>query len=325
MSARPRVLLVGAGAVGQVFGKFLAAAGCEVSFLVKARHREATRAGFTLHALGLASRGAPERLTPLEVLTSPEEVARRAWDQVWLCVSSAGLREGTWVGELAQATGEATWVMLQPALHDREWLLRWVPAERLVIGMIPFLSFPWPLAPGQAPGPDTAFWLPPLARGLFSGPAGRRTEVLRTLRRGGYPARAHPDVARATAVFSAVLNVFVSGLEAADWRFARFRSGPYVEAVRQAAREVVVVASGQRRWSTSGAVGLMRPLAFRLLFWSTRLAPFDVEAYLRFHFIKVSAQTRLMLREYIDTGRRQGVPVQHLDALNATGAPAPPR
>ncbi|SEM02713.1 ketopantoate reductase [Stigmatella aurantiaca] len=325
MSARPRVLLVGAGAVGQVFGKFLAAAGCELAFLVKPRHVETTRAGFTLHRLGLVSRGTSEHFSRFEVLSSPEEVAQRTWDQVWLCVSSAAMREGTWVDELVRATGEATWVMLQPALHDREWLLQHVPEERLVSGMIPFISFASPLTPGQGPGPGTAFWLPPLARGPFSGPPGRLPEVLRTLRQGGYPAREHPSVAQAMAVPSAVLNVFVSGLEAADWRFARFRQGPSVRAVREAAREAIAIASGERRWRTEWPVGLLRPLAFRLLFLGMRLAPFDMETYLRVHFTKVSAQTRLMIREYIDTGKHRGQPVRHLEALNAPGARTLPR
>ncbi|SET45692.1 2-dehydropantoate 2-reductase N-terminal domain-containing protein [Stigmatella erecta] len=325
MSARPRVLLVGAGSVGQVFGRFLAAAGCELTFLVKARHAEATRAGFTLHPLGLVSRGPPERLSGFEVLESQDEVARRTWDQVWFCVSSAALREGTWVGGLARATGEATWVMLQPALHDREWLLQHVPEDRLVSGLIPFISFASPLKPGQGPGPGTAFWLPPLARGLFSGPPGRLREVVRALRQGGYPAREHPSVAQAMAVPSAVLNVFVTGLEAADWRFARFREGPSVRAVREATREAIAIATGGHRGRTAWAVGLLRPLAFRLAFLGTRLAPFDMETYLRAHFTKVSAQTRLMIREYIDTGRDRGQPVRHLEALNAPGARTLPR
>ncbi|HLM43186.1 MAG TPA: 2-dehydropantoate 2-reductase N-terminal domain-containing protein, partial [Myxococcaceae bacterium] len=175
MSTRPRVLLVGAGAVGQVFGRYLQEAGCDVSFLVKERYAEEARRGFTLHELGLFQRAsAPGVFSGFDVLVSHQEVAARGWDQVWLCVSSTALRAGNWVDALARATGEATWVMLQPSLDDRDWLLQWIPPERLVSGMIPFISFHAPLKPGERYAkPGTAFWLPPMTRGPFSGPPER--------------------------------------------------------------------------------------------------------------------------------------------------------
>ncbi|ADO73128.1 ketopantoate reductase family protein [Stigmatella aurantiaca] len=334
MSARLRVLLVGAGAVGQVFGKFLKAAGCELSFLVKEPHVASTRAGFTLQELSRFSHALPVSLSGFGVLVSPQEVANQAWDQVWLCVSSAALHEGTWVSELARVTGEATWVMLQPGLKDRDWLSQWVPASRLVCGMIPFVSFQTPLKPGDPSGQGMAFWFPPMARGLFSGPPERLQKVIRTLRQGGYPAHEDPDVVRATAVPTALLNVFVSGLETAGWSFARFQEGPSAKAVREAAREAVQIVEGK---PGKGTPGLLRPLPLKLLLLGTRLAPFDVETYVQFHFTKVSTQTRQMMGEYIALGKSMGLPVQHLEALqaavkeavkeavNAPGGPATPR
>ena len=53
MSETPRVLLVGAGAVGQVYGKYLQAAGCEISFLVKEKYADEARRGFTLYDHGV--------------------------------------------------------------------------------------------------------------------------------------------------------------------------------------------------------------------------------------------------------------------------------
>src|SRR6218665_1651166 len=201
---QPRVLLVGAGAVGQVFGHYLRSAGCAVTFLAKENHP------------------APPPLSGFGVLASEREVQKERWDQVWLCISSTALRSGDGVKKLAASTGDATWVMLQPALDDREWLLRWIPAERLVTGMIPFLAFHAPLTPEDAlKGPGTAFWMPPLARGLFSGPSERLWPVLRTLRAGGYPAKEDADVTRASSIPSAVLCAAVLGLEAEAWSFER--------------------------------------------------------------------------------------------------------
>ena len=62
MNETPRVLLVGAGAVGQVFGKYLQAAGCELSFLVKEKYADEARHGFTLYELGILEKD-PEPTT----------------------------------------------------------------------------------------------------------------------------------------------------------------------------------------------------------------------------------------------------------------------
>jgi ketopantoate reductase len=313
----PRVLLVGAGAVGQVFGKYLQAAGCELSFLVKDPYAEEARRGYTLYELGLSSRSyTPTPFSHFEVLVSVQDVAAQPWDQVWLCVSSTALRAGSWVEELARATGDATWIMLQPALDDRDWLLQWVPPERLVSGMIPFISFHAPLKPGEpVPVPGTAFWFPPLARGPFSGPRERLDEVLRTLRAGGYPAQRHGDAARAAAIPSAVLTAFIDELESVDWRFDRLLERDSLERLQRAAREAVRVAAWRTRTSASAVLPLLRPVLFRLLLpLASRLVPFDLETYLRVHFTKVAAQTRWMMREYIDLGMKAGLPVQNLQA-----------
>jgi 2-dehydropantoate 2-reductase len=315
MNRPPRVLLVGAGAVGQVFGKYLQAAGCEISFLVKEKYAEEARRGYTLYELGLSSRGyTPTSFSHFGVLVSLQDVAAQQWEQVWLCVSSTALRAGSWVEALARATGDATWVMLQPALDDRDWLLQWVPPERLVSGMIPFLSFPAPLLPEDpVPVPGMAFWFPPLARGPFSGPRERLDAVLRTLRTGGYPARRHPDTIRAAAIPTAVLTVFIDELESVGWRFDRFLEPDSLERVQRAAREAVRIAAWRTGTSPSAVLPLLRPALFRLLLsLASRLVPFDLETYLRVHFSKVAAQTRWMMREYIELGRKAGLQVQHL-------------
>lgn len=317
MSETPRVLLVGAGAVGQVFGKYLQAAGCELSFLVKEKYADEARRGFTLYELGMLEKDPePVAFSGFGVLISNEEVAARRWDQVWLCVSSTAMRAGSWVGELARATGDATWVMLQPSLDDRDWLLQWIPAERLVSGMIPFISFHAPLKPGERfPKPGTAFWMPPMTRGPFSGPPDRLPQVIRALRAGGYPARASKDVARDVAVPSAVLTVFVNGLEAAGWSFERFLQHDSLERVHRAAREAAQVAASHTKGSASAVLPLLRPALFKLLLpVAAGLTPFDLEAYLRVHFTKVGEQMRLMMKTYVDLGRSAGLPVEHLQA-----------
>ncbi|XXF80785.1 2-dehydropantoate 2-reductase N-terminal domain-containing protein [Myxococcaceae bacterium GXIMD 01537] len=315
MSERPRVLLVGAGAVGQVFAKYLLDAGCDVSFFVREKYADEARQGFTLYSRGLLKRGyAPSTLGGFGVLTSVQEVAARGWEQVWLCVSSTALREGDWLGELARATPGSTWVTLQPALDDRDWVAQFVPAERLVSGVIPFISYRAPLTERESvPAPGTAFWFPPLALGAFSGPEDRLGAVLHALKAGGYPAWRVRDVARTIAVPGAVLTAFVAALESAGWSFQRFVEPASLAHFQATAREAVRVASWRTRTSAA-LLPLLRPFVFRLLLpLASRLAPFNLEDYLRVHFTKVGAQTRLMLREYRDLGRDAGLPVGHLE------------
>ncbi|MCI0569155.1 MAG: ketopantoate reductase, partial [Myxococcaceae bacterium] len=142
----------------------------------------------------------------------------------------------------------------------------------------------------------------------------RLGDVIRTLRAGGFPARSHPDATRAMAVPSAVLTAFVAGMEAAGWSFERLLERRSLAGMLQAAREAVRIVAARAR-TRAAALLLLRPAIFRLLPLGSRIVPFNLEAYLRAHFTKVGAQTRLMLEEYVALGRRAGLPVERLEAL----------
>jgi ketopantoate reductase len=66
-----KVLIVGGGALGQVYGQTLARGGAPVSYLVKPGQEVAARSGFTVHRLRRLGGPATERLVPAQVLTSP--------------------------------------------------------------------------------------------------------------------------------------------------------------------------------------------------------------------------------------------------------------
>ncbi|MBM7111999.1 ketopantoate reductase family protein [Archangium primigenium] len=325
---QPRVLLVGAGAVGQVFGHYLQAAGCAVTFFVKPKYAAEAQKGFALYELTIRERApAPRPLSGVGVLTSEREVQKTRWDQVWLCMSSTALRAGDWVKKLAASTGDATWVMLQPALDDREWLSQWVPPERLLTGMIPFLAFQAPLTPGDAlAGPGTAFWMPPLTKGLLSGTRERLWPVLSALRAGGYPAQEDPDVTRAVSVPSAVLCALMLGLETQGWSFERLLQPEPLARTLGAAREAARIAEWATGASSASVQALLKPFVLKsALAVATRLAPVDLEAFFRAHFTKVNDQTRLMARTYIDMGRGANLDTRQLQALLPQDAPRAPR
>lgn len=324
MSTKPRILLVGAGAIGQVFGWFLQSAGCEITFLVKPKYAEEARRGFTLYELGIFKQDPePREFSGFGVLCTTEEVSAQRWDQIWLCVSSTALRAGTWVEELARATGAATWVMLQPGLEDRDWLLQRITPERLITGRVPFISFHAPLSPQEpVPRPGMAFWLPPLSPGLFSGPEERLQEVLRALRAGGCPARRAPDVTRASAIFTALLVAFMDGLEAAGWSFERLLEPESLAQVLPAAQEAARIAAWRTQQRAPPVLSLLRPWLLKLMMpLASWVVPFDLAAYLRVHFTKTADQTRWMLREYLALGSQAGLPVEALQAASLRAAP----
>ena len=89
------ILLVGAGAVGQAYGRHLQLGGAKISFLVREQYAEGCRAGLMLYPLNRpkATRWQPVPLERFGVLTGIEEVAAHTWEQVWLCISSTAETE----------------------------------------------------------------------------------------------------------------------------------------------------------------------------------------------------------------------------------------
>ena len=132
-----RVLLVGAGAVGQVYGYYLQKAGWDVSFLVKEKYAMSMRKGLTLYPLNRPSPWEPRNFHGYGTLFEPSEVRKNRWDQVWFCVSSTAL-DGEWLEPLLAAIGDATLVSLQPGMEDQRRLADRVGADRLVSGLIGF-------------------------------------------------------------------------------------------------------------------------------------------------------------------------------------------
>ena len=315
-ASEARILLVGAGAVGQVYARHLQRGGATVSFFVRPRYREELEHGVWMWPLNQGRQAI--RFEAFEVLSSLTEVAASTWDQVWLCVSSPALRQGDWLDGLIAAIGDATLVTLQPGLEDRALLLARLPAERLVSGMITFIAWAAPLPGEQLSPPGIMVWVPPLSPSPFSGDPARVEAIVNRLRSGGLAAREVADVAANTAIGSGVLLPFIASLETAGWTFAGFRAGGASAMAVAAIREAVAVSAAYHAVKPPFGLRLLAPwmlrLASRLV---PRVAPFDVETYLRYHFTKVGDQTRAGLETWISEGARRGLSVEALRRLRA--------
>jgi ketopantoate reductase len=301
-----RVLIVGAGSVGQVYGFCLKRGGADVDVYVRPKYAQTAARGFSLfdRKKGLTD---PHRFTPSRVLVDPDALAEERYDVVLVCIPSDGLR-GEWFGPFATALGEATLVSLSPALKDREFIARFLAPELVGWGLITGVCYPAPLPGEEASEPGTAFWFPPMTPALFQGPPDAVDPLVQALSRGGMQARHVDDVAHKASFASAVLIPVVAVMEARDWSFSAMRSD------RDAMRRLHL-AIGEALECVERVLGAKRPIATRLLSpWTlgamTRLAgvvpPFDMQTYLRVHFTKVGAQTRLFLQDYIARREEDG-------------------
>jgi 2-dehydropantoate 2-reductase len=312
-----KALLVGAGAVGQVFGRHLQLGGVRVGFLVKERHAAEARSGFTLYPKRWGRKGHhPVRFEGFDVFTTADEVRSFCPDVVMLCLSSTQLR-GPWLGDVLAASGNSTLAMLQVSLDDRDYLLARIPEERLISGIIPFLSYHAPLAGEAVPQPGMAYWMPPFAAVPFSGVSDRVRPLVEALRRGGLSARVHPNVPPALASSSVVLLAVICGLEQAGWSMKALREPARLKTVVQAAQEGLSIV--EKRTGTSSPAALR--LACKAWLMGPALAvartatPVDLETFFRVHFTKVKDQTEMNMRGYIEDGQKLGLPVKALSTL----------
>ncbi|GAA2650310.1 hypothetical protein GCM10010412_016000 [Nonomuraea recticatena] len=308
-----KVLVVGAGALGQVFGSWLAEGGAEVSFLVRQGREGWAEDGVELFRLRKGRPAVGRRLVPHQVISRPP---REAWDMVWLCVDSPALR-GDWTRELRAAAGAATVVTIGQDPHDLDTLAGVWPRESIVQVTPTLLAYQAPLE-AEVPGQGVAYWVPP---GSAMGAAGARApQVIDALRRGGARVR-RVRKAGSGEVAAARMVPYIAAIESAGWslRAVRRRLGGAAAASREAVAVTAAQHGGRPPLSVPAwAVGL----ALRAL---PLLTPFDLQRYLEAHFTKVGAQTRLMLDGWIADGAARALPVTHLAALRGSlpeGAPA---
>ena len=310
------ILIIGAGAVGQVYARHLAKAGHRISFFVKAKYAATVAAGLHLHALGhLRTRS--ELWRDYRVVSQLEEVAAEQWDQVWLCVASDALRSEL-TDELLACAGAATVVCLQPGPDDAQRVRRQLDnAAQLVQGLITFISYQSPL-PGRS-GPDgMAYYLPPFAPNLFSGETARVQAVVQALKQGGMAARAVHNLDEAAGGGEGLLIPLIAALEQNDWALRGFAKSAAFTRGREAALEALAILERDHGARVAPTRFLLHPLASRaLLLVAPRVVPLELEPYLHYHFSKVGVQTRQMLDSYIAMGERLQLPVIHLQELRS--------
>lgn len=309
-----KVLVVGAGAVGQVYGRHLALAGHDIHFFVKPKYAAELAEGMPLHRLGFL-RQRSEHWREFGVVSDVAGVAATRWDQIWLCMASDALRSPLTDAVLA-ASGDATVVCLQPGPEDAGYVRERLqhPAQ-VVQGLITFISYQSPL-PGQAGPAGIAYFLSPLAPGLFGGESQRTRTVVNALRQGGMAAKQVANLEKAAGGSEGVLIPLIAALEQHDWKLKGFAGSAALQRGRAATREALGVLAASRGASVK-VERLMAsgPVTTLLLMLAPRILPLALEPYLQYHFSKVGVQTRQMLASYIRLGDERQLPVENLRHL----------
>jgi 2-dehydropantoate 2-reductase len=311
-----KALVVGAGAVGQVFARHLQQGGDEVTFLARRHRLDRLREGLTLYPLNRRqARSRPIYFDAFDVITDVEQAGARSWDQVYLCVPSTALQTDL-LAPLRVALADATLVSIQPGLEDLSAILEHVDGSQVVTGMISFVSYPAPL-PGEAvPVPGIAYWFPPLLTTPFSGSPERARAVVRSLRRGGFPARQHPDVRALAAFLVAAQTCLTAGLEHVDWSFGRLRRSPLLRVGYAAYREALEVVAAYHGAHPPWPLSLLRPAVIgALLRLAERRNPLDLQHFIAQHYTRLRGQTRLLIDAYIGQGRQRSLPTAALEQL----------
>lgn len=302
-----KVLIVGAGAVGQVYGDILARGGAEVGFLVKPAHAGDAQEGFPLHELRLWRRPDSSVFVPHAVFSGLHEAAMERYDQLWLCVSSTALRKPGF-SDILERVDANLLVALQPGLEDRTWLEERWPAERLVRGVIPLIAYQSPLPGFDAQPAGVAWWLPPGAKIPFDGEEAAVAQVTTALQAGGWPARHVPHAPESAASISAVLMPHLVALEASGWSFQQLRAGDALTYAAAASTEALAVVSRDLGLPVPGFARRISPGWLRfVLAVAPKLVPLPLEPYLAWHFTKVGDQTRMLMGRYIARGEAAGL------------------
>ncbi len=309
-----KILIVGAGAVGAVYGWHLKQAGHDVVFYTKLKYLAEVSAGLTLHHITRRSTTQQHWARPAAIATL-DDVRASTWDQVWLTIPSDALRRDN-MHDLLQAIGTASIICLQPDIEDVDYVREQVADPRQVMqGLIPFISYQSPLPHCDEPE-GISYYLPPLSKTLLSGNSARRDAVISALRAGGLGAAAVDDFPRATAASSAFLITLIAALELNDWHLTDFASSGSLALGTQAAGEALAIVQRHVGANTAAFKPLLWPRAWHVLIpLSQYLVPLPLETYLRYHFTKVGGQTRMMLGTYIRLGQSLDLPTTHLAQL----------
>jgi hypothetical protein len=190
--------------------------------------------------------------------------------------------------------------------------------DRLVFGGITFIAWQGDLRGGGGQPEGVTFWRPPLLEIPIMGDEEACKEVVAVLKDAGFRAAVKgPDYSTMVASVTAVQLAIAAGLELSGWSFRAFRGSSWLRRVAAGSREAVLSQTSGAGAFTRLLVGLLlTPTGFVLAtYFLPLLFPFDLRAYLTFHYLKTRDQTVTLLALFVEDGTRRGLPVENLRVM----------
>ena len=311
------ILIVGAGAVGQVYAYHFAKAGYQVHLLLKEKYIAEAKQGFTLYHLNQdKKRQQPISFNDFVCHSNWNSVAQHAIDQVWLCVSSNALVHVDLLAMKA-AIKQAMVMVLQPDPADVQRVKQVFDSTQVVAGMINMISYYAPLVGEVVPKEGVAFWIPPIVPMPVEGQHQALIDVLAVLKDAQIPAMAQANFAAKNVHASSFLMVFLAVLELNNWHFKVLaHNKTQLKRMLQAQKEVFSALSAEYGTQPSYALRCLKAWMMpSILKIAQHIAPLDMEIYMEAHFTKVRAQTLMLLQAYEQRALQHQVSHEALSGL----------
>ena len=300
------ILVIGAGAVGAVYGRHLSLGEGRVTFLVRPKYKEKYENGIAMLLYNQKRKGI-QKFTDFSLISTDKEVAAKSWSQVYITISSTALRTDAFKKTLAAVQKDAILVLLQAGLADFDYISQYYPPEKIVEGMISLVSYQAPLE-GENLDPCIAYWFPPMSPSLFSGPAALVDEVLPLFKAGNMPVSRAESIRINAGFATSYFTPFLAALEASDWNFAKLKSSGLLSEVDEAASQAMAITEKKLGTRRPVSLSLLKSPVIRLaLTFHKFVVPFDLEVYFKYHFLKVKDQTLAYLMGYLDMGKEYGL------------------
>jgi 2-dehydropantoate 2-reductase len=317
-----KVLMVGCGAVGQVFSLFLQKAGVELALYDRPATADRLKQALEHGGMPLFqisnSRGrdpSAHRLENFQVVMDVAACQRFKPDQIWFTTPSP-VYHSNWFREFLQKVPSERVVCFAPEGGRSEFFPEGGDKDRLVFGGITFMAWQGDLEGGGGRPEGVNFWLSPLAIPL-TGTEKACGEVAQLLKKAGLRANIQKRDSPMQASTTAVMTAFTAGLELSGWSLGGFRKSPWRERAARASREAALSQLRAPGIFTRTLVGILcsSPALFFIALILPLLFPFEIEKYLKFHYRKTREQTLALLDVFAGDGKRKGLPVENIRIL----------
>jgi hypothetical protein len=316
-----RILIVGCGAVGQVYALSLQRAGVELGLydqppIVMTLKQAREQGGIPIYQVTARHRRNPivHWLRDYQVVADLSESQQFKPDQIWFTTPSQ-VYYSEWFGDFLGKVPSKRVVCFIPEGKRPEFEREKNP-NRMVYAGTTFMAWQGDLegSVGQAEG--VHFWLPGLAIPIVGAEDACR-ELKRLLRSGGFRVTVGRQDSRMQAVITAVMTVFVAGLELCGWSLKEIRRSPWLQRTARASREAVLSQLGEATifWNARFGSSVIVVALLFVTMLGPMLFPFDFEEYLRFHYQKTRGQTLALLELFIKDGQGRMQPVEYIQGL----------